>query len=564
MLENISKDSLYSGSIQHAFSEASQKVAIVINSSDLYAKYLSVLLYSLKKFSKKNNYYDIIILSDDMSEKNIELNSCYESANFSIRYFNPSSLFDDKNITVLVKKFSKANYYRMIAPALLSNYDYIICMEVDMVVNSDIMCIISDIKDIDKRPIAVVTCPIALGCFYSGAHINTVNGKMPLSEYLKDVLGITDPMKYFNTGLFVFNVRIVNEGGYVEKLLSLMEHKNYAYMDQDAYSEMFTNNYAQLDVRYNFIPQANVRALLKHDNRLSSLVVDDVNQVKVIHWAGRFKPWGNPYFLYSSLWWQYALYTPYFNIESTLHNLFEKVLNYSQSFQFMTKPSMVLNSIMFEIFLENKLELSFIGNGVCKFRFYTSNVSSKTTFLISYFLRNSRYVVKNFTDNGVCNFHVFLNDFEEFFSDILNFLSLSYYSLSGVYEDLVSKFISQTINELYLNNYDVSVSVTKLNIIIERINIMPNSNFSISVTPYYYGMLCFSFTSSNLCLLSSRNHLNELIRKMELTVSSDENTINISSKGLGNSLHDFNIFCSQLFKIWQSYVKNTEKESAVA
>ncbi len=548
MLVNITKDSLYSGRIPHAFPDANRKVAIVINSSDLYAQYLSVLLYSIKKFSKKDNYYDILIFSDDMTQKNIELNSCFESSNFSIRYFNPSSLFDDKKITILVKKLRKSNYYRMIAPALLSNYDYIVCMEVDMIVNSDIMDIMSDVKDIANYPVAVVQCPLAIGVFYSNGCINTINGKIVFSDYLKNVLGITDPMKYFNTGLFVFNVNKVNEGGYVEKLLSLMERKNYVYMDQDAYSEMFTNNFAQMDVRYNFIPHANVKKILKHDKRLSCLVVDDVNQVKVMHWAGKNKPWANPNFLYSSLWWNYALYTPYFNCESVLHKLFDKVIESSKSFPFIIKPRLVLNTIMFNVFTENRLELSSLNNGVCKFKFVTTDASAKTTFLISYYLRNSKYVVKNFIDNGICEFHIFFHNFEPFFSDFLSFISLAYNSLPVVYEDLVYKVVSQTIKELYVNNHDISVVTNGLNIEIDRIACNVDSHFSISVNPYYTDNLSFSFSSTNPKLLLSANSLSEMTKKFGL-ISTTDSAINISTNGFKISLLNFNVLCFHLVKL---------------
>ena len=134
-------------------------VPIVLSANNKFAPYLDVMIRSIAANASENRKYDIIILYNDISEKNRGLISwaVKEYENISIRfirvceYFDADKLFVDQHLSV-------ETYYRLIIPEIMPGYHKILYLDCDMVVNHDVAelydmdlqgCIIGAAKDID-------------------------------------------------------------------------------------------------------------------------------------------------------------------------------------------------------------------------------------------------------------------------------------------------------------------------------------------------------------------------------------------------------------------------------
>ena len=96
-------------------------IPIVLVSSEYYVPYVSVLIESIKKYSSKDNNYDIIILHSSIHKdfQNRIKDSVTEYNNISIRFFNASNRMDTSNLFVAAKYYSIEAYYRILTPWIL-------------------------------------------------------------------------------------------------------------------------------------------------------------------------------------------------------------------------------------------------------------------------------------------------------------------------------------------------------------------------------------------------------------------------------------------------------------
>jgi len=114
-------------------------VNIVISSSDYYTPYAIVLLKSLAINSKKDRNYNFIVFNLGLKDTNKQLfkNNISEYSNFKITFID---------ITPITSRYelqgkgyvSMHSWLRLFAPFVLSEYDKIIYLDSDMIINHDV------------------------------------------------------------------------------------------------------------------------------------------------------------------------------------------------------------------------------------------------------------------------------------------------------------------------------------------------------------------------------------------------------------------------------------------
>lgn len=288
--------------------------AIAMSSSNEYVPYLSVCLNSLKLHAKQDHNYDIIIFTRDITEKNKQILKYFiESDNISLRFVNPMYIIQQYPDLKFPAKYNLECYFRLAAPLILKQYDKIIFTDVDLVFEKDIFDLYAEEFD---------ECLAACQDLIYHAHCNIP--QLKVYDYAIDELKLTNPYKYFNTGVMVLNIKYLNENGLPEKLLKMANDKMYRTLEQDVLNAYLQENIHYIDKRWNF---PTIHA--EHEELIiKAMPLESYNEYKllrkapfIIHWAGHFKPWNEPSEDLGYIWWKYARQTPYYEI------LLQKIIN---------------------------------------------------------------------------------------------------------------------------------------------------------------------------------------------------------------------------------------------
>ncbi len=280
-------------------------VAIAMSSSNEYVPYLSVCLQSLVEYSSPNNNYDIIIFERGITQENKEILSHQIScSNISLRFINPMPIISQYDLK-FPSHYNLECYFRLTSPLILNNYSKLIFTDVDLIFEEDIAKLYN--KEIHN---ALGACQDLVYCSF----LDTP--ELDITKYAKEELELTNPYKYFNTGVMLLNLEYFRNNNIPEKLLNMANERLYKILEQDILNKFFKENITYLEDAWNF-PTMNPKYLEFMKNTQEEYQ-DRYNIARknpnIIHWAGRGKAWNNPNEDLAYKWWQYARRTPYYEV----------------------------------------------------------------------------------------------------------------------------------------------------------------------------------------------------------------------------------------------------------
>lgn len=360
----------------------SNEITLCTSSSNFYVPYLSVFLESIKKHASKDNCYDIIIFEHDITTENKNLlYKRIKSNNVSLRFVNPMFIIEKYDLSISAW-YSIECYFRLTAPLILKNFDKIIFTDVDLIFEKDPAELYN--INIDGYPLA------ACSDLMMDLMIN-IKDDNDWFGYLKNVLKLDDPYKYFNTGVMILNLKEFNKNNYTLKLLELVSKIKFRILEQDALNYFFKTNIKYIDTSWNFpILHRGFKQVidLMPENSLAQYK-NDKKDPKIIHYAGYFKPWIFVDEDLADVWWKYARNTIFY--EKILVNLWDNNFkNYCTSLKSMRiSPCNNFNYKLFGFISllkikrkNNKLKLKVLGIPVLKiknknnqkYKFYLFNV----------------------------------------------------------------------------------------------------------------------------------------------------------------------------------------------
>lgn len=281
-----------------------RNVAVVCSTSDEYALYAGVMIASIIRYAGEEWGYDIIVLEESLSEEKKQQLKALEqlagAGNVSIRICHVGEAEQGRYVR---DGFAQETYYRLLAPALFPEYDKMLYLDVDMVVQSDVAQLYHT----------------ELGEKWVGACRDAAQAAMQLwqmeqPEYYRDVLHL-DPMKeYFNAGTLLLNLRRMREDGVEQSIAAaLAELPEPRWMDQDILNKVCRGRALYLNTAWNRLPEY---SRLKADFTPEMLreFAPDAGTPGIIHYLGPTKPWNRPN---SSgvfdEWWASARRTPFYD-----------------------------------------------------------------------------------------------------------------------------------------------------------------------------------------------------------------------------------------------------------
>lgn len=268
---------------------------IVLACDDKYIKYTSVTIASIiSNISDEEVKYKFYILTQGISTRNQELMN-----NFISNYKNCSLDFiildniDTSNFFVK-DYYSATTYFRFFIPELFKQYDRVLYLDSDIVVNTDI----SELATMDFEN----TAAIAVQDSKHAKFIENGGEYWYPAEYFYNTLELKDPQKYFNAGVMLFNVRKMISEDISPKLFDALKTlPNPPLQDQDVLNSVLTKwgGVKLVSNKYNFMTSIKINPLTySYKEALSSRIKSFLKMNKkekapfyIYHFVEAAKPW---------------------------------------------------------------------------------------------------------------------------------------------------------------------------------------------------------------------------------------------------------------------------------
>ena len=270
-------------------------VAFCFNDNYFIGGYITI--FSMLENANINTKYEIYIIYSSLSKENMEkLNAFKDKYNININYIDSRYNLNNSNTNA---RFSKEVYYRLLIPWLINDYDKILYLDSDLIIDGDLY----DLYNLD------IGDSLIAGSIASSL-ILTVEKVYP-NFFEKFYL---DKKEYVNSGVLIINSKKFREMNLLDLLLKYSKNK-YIFVDQDILNIVCKNN------KYIFNPKYNCSYSLNFfDDKYSDII--DINDFKdyyfdpvIFHYVDYHKPW-NYYYPNSeahNLWWKYYKKSPIFS-----------------------------------------------------------------------------------------------------------------------------------------------------------------------------------------------------------------------------------------------------------
>lgn len=261
---------------------------IVFTCDDFYFKYTSVVIASLLVNQNKNCQYEINIISEFISDENKALaeKQISKFSNFSIKFiiledFDAGKFYLNSYMTV-------STYYRFYIPQLFKNYERILYLDSDLIVDADISELA--VMNFDDKLAICSPSPFIVDKVKAG------NDEVFTREYFHEYLKMPDPTLYFNAGVMLYNLKKMNEIDITEKLFAAIEEiKKPLLQDQDILNSVLSRNggIKMVSSKYNMTKAYTItskRIFLENIKELFGISKKD-NWFYIYHYVGKDKPW---------------------------------------------------------------------------------------------------------------------------------------------------------------------------------------------------------------------------------------------------------------------------------
>lgn len=301
----------------------SNEVSCVFATDNFYAPYLAVTIESIIENSSPNNSYGIYVLEEDLSYEYKYKLKLLEKHNVKIEFVNVKDFICQYRPILHVHAYvTVATYFRFFISELFKNFDKLVYLDCDIIVNCDI----ADLYNINLNGnIAACVRDIQIA---SWNFQNLIEDKD--KEYYLKVLKLDKIDNYFNAGVIVFDVRKLVEFKCKEKCIKLLQEiKQPKYSDQCILNSVLKDNVLLINLEWNFqniiAKPINIQNNYKNlfNEYLRQEVINAQNNPKIIHYICK-KPWEYVDIIYSEKFWEYARKTPFYEI-IIYSNLIKKV-----------------------------------------------------------------------------------------------------------------------------------------------------------------------------------------------------------------------------------------------
>jgi lipopolysaccharide biosynthesis glycosyltransferase len=304
------------------------KQAIVFCPDNNFVKYFGATLISLIENSSAEKNYDIIILDRDITDENKKrLLKCLPD-NFTLRFFNIDeyikSSFDNISLNADGGHWTISAYYRIFIPFIMHNYEKVLYIDSDTIINRNL----DEIFNLDFDNKKIMACH---DTFVIKNHLPRDERRI---DYIKNTLKVSNIEDYFNSGVLLFNISAINQDEYFNNLMEVFTNvKTFLFVDQEVLNSVFFGQVKFLPFEYNCQLGYQYTIIGYEDSLSEKYKTDFLNAQKnpiIIHYTTHIKPWN-----YAPKYWQLELMDIYWHYarktvfyEEIIFSSFANIINY--------------------------------------------------------------------------------------------------------------------------------------------------------------------------------------------------------------------------------------------
>lgn len=289
-----------------AFSK--NNTAVVFSANDFYAPYLATTLTSIREHSSKTQNYDIIVLNTDISAEHQDTlrNIFTNYSNFSLRFYDISP--HEARFKNLFRRghFTIETWFRLLLPEILQNYDKVLYLDTDLIVESDLAELYA--TNVADYLLAASRDPDTAGLYNGYSRTKR--------HYMDNILKIKHPYNYFQAGVILFNLTEFCKTFTTDELFTFASSMDFELLDQDVLNCLAQGKVKFLDMSWNLMTDwefIRIKDIIsKAPKNLADEYAEARQNPKIIHYAGPEKPWQNPDSDLASHFWHYAKQTEFY------------------------------------------------------------------------------------------------------------------------------------------------------------------------------------------------------------------------------------------------------------
>lgn len=283
-----------------------KNIAIALSSNNYYSYYLGVTIQSIVDNSDDKYNYDIIVMDGGIlaSNKNLILSQVKGHSNISVRFYSSKNLQNHSSLGTKMH-MSVETWYRLYLPFILPDYEKIIYIDCDLVVNSNLADLYYT-KLGDSLCAATIDLPLV--GLYSDNHF---------VEYFNNELGLKNPKQYLQAGVLLLNLRMFREKYTLDELLELATSKDWRWLDQDVMNVLANDTLKILPQNWNVEVNREGKRMTEIKFCSAELFFNYMKAREnpyIVHYSGGQKPWASPEMDMAEYFWKYARQSAFYEL----------------------------------------------------------------------------------------------------------------------------------------------------------------------------------------------------------------------------------------------------------
>ena len=297
--------------IKAAYKE--NQVTVCFATDAKYAAYMGVAIHSIICHATEGKRYDICVLHAGLTRARVRQIERMSQENISIRFFRVDEMVQPEEIEWLhaTPRFPKEACFRFLIPQLFRGRRKVLYMDCDVVVMRDIA--------------TLYETRLTANQYFGAVHDTLVLYWLHQeNDYFKRKLLLAKPENYFQSGILLMNLSALERDGIASKLkLAMQQTKDLRFPDQDILNMVCAGHVRYLDGRWN----VEYHVPLWAPNYGEVMTQKEVTEYEksyddpwILHFCGGKKPWTNPSYPLSELFWKYARQSPFYE-ELLYHNI---------------------------------------------------------------------------------------------------------------------------------------------------------------------------------------------------------------------------------------------------
>ena len=298
----------YTAPVLHAIKDVKKPVIPVVFAADNnYVPMLTTAVYSLLKNASSEYFYDIVAMESNITDENksemLEFFSQFD--NMALRFARVDGMVDEYGLQTNNEHIGIETYYRFLTQKVLPDYDKVLYLDSDLVVEADI-----------SELYAVEIGDNLIGAVRDADYLGNLNMNDGIRmRYSKEVLGMNNPYDYFQAGVLIMNLEQMRMLYSTEQWLKYASETKYIFDDQDILNAHCEGRVVFLDNAWNAMNDCMGR-IQKVCSFAPAAVYDEYLAAyaapKIVHFAGCEKPWKPGSCDKAELYWEYASETPFY------------------------------------------------------------------------------------------------------------------------------------------------------------------------------------------------------------------------------------------------------------